>query len=504
MSRLRKISPALFLLGLFSDAFAHDLEHPDDPHPHYDWSVKPPETAIIAPSGTTARPPQAAPFEAFAPGVRVHWDEKFLYVESCGLPEHNMMVGITNWQQQVPLPQNYFGANAWCFPLYPVPAKAPQTIKGHFLRGAIAIAANGVPIFNPQNNRGEIAAEIGELDQWGGHCGRADDYHYHAAPLHLQATVGKGNPIAFALDGYPIYGLTEPDGSPPVGLDDFDGHTTPALGYHYHASLKYPYVNGGFHGEVTERGGQVDPQPELRPLREALPPLRGAVITGFEATGTNGYKLTYELNGEKRFVVYASNAPGSYSFEFQNGAEGTATKTYSSPPGHVAAQPTPSLPASAFTLSSPEVKAGGALPIDYTGDGSGATLPLSWSGAPAGTKSFALIMHHLDPQGKVKWYWTLYNIPADATALPKNVKGVGILGSNSVNPEIGYAPPHSKGPGPKTYVFTLYALSAPLEISLPAAQVNRDVLLAAMKDKILASADLHVTYSRGEGPPARP
>jgi len=138
--------------------------------------------------------------------------------------------------------------------------------------------------------------------------------------------VGKGNPIAFALDGYPIYGLTESDGSPPVGLDEFGGHSTPALGYHYHASLKYPYVNGGFHGEVTERGGQVDPQPELRPLREALPPLRGAVITGFEATGTNSYKLTYELNGEKRFVVYASNAPGSYSFEFQNGAEGRPPK----------------------------------------------------------------------------------------------------------------------------------------------------------------------------------
>jgi len=150
------------------------------------------------------------------------------------------------------------------------------------------------------------------------------------------------------------------------------------------------------------------------------------------------------------------------------------------------------------------VKDGGALPIDYTGDGSGATLPLSWSGAPAGTKSFALIMHHIDPEGKVKWYWILYNIPADATALPKNVKGVGTLGSNSVNPEIGYAPPHSKGPGPKTYVLTLYALSAPLEISLPSSQVNRDVLLAAMKDKILASADLHVTYSRGEGPPPRP
>ena len=76
------------------------------------------------------------------------------------------------------------------FPLVPVPAKTPVSIKGRFLRGAIALAANGIPIFNPQNNRGEVSAEIGELDEWGGHCGRADDYHYHAAPLHLQSVAG--------------------------------------------------------------------------------------------------------------------------------------------------------------------------------------------------------------------------------------------------------------------------------------------------------------------------
>ena len=61
--------------------------------------------------------------------------------------------------------------------------------KNQFLRGAIALAVNGIPIFNPQNNGGEVSADIGELDQWGGHCGRADDYHYHVAPLHLQSVV---------------------------------------------------------------------------------------------------------------------------------------------------------------------------------------------------------------------------------------------------------------------------------------------------------------------------
>jgi phosphatidylethanolamine-binding protein (PEBP) family uncharacterized protein len=154
---------------------------------------------------------------------------------------------------------------------------------------------------------------------------------------------------------------------------------------------------------------------------------------------------------------------------------------------------------SAFMLRSPEVTNGGTLPQDYTGDGTSSTLPLEWINAPAGTKSFALIMHHVPPDGGFKWYWVLYNIPADTHSLPKNVKGVGTLGNNSVNRRLEYAPPHSKGPGPKTYVYTVYALSAPPQITVPPSEVNREVLLAAMKDKILATAELSVVYSRPEG-----
>ncbi len=274
------------------------------------------------------KPPQAAAFERFAPGVRLRWDEKLLSIESNGMPAHPMMVGITAWQQQVPLPHLYTGSNAWQIPLVPVPSKAPVSIKGRFLRGAVAIAANGIPIFNPQNNRGEISAEIGELDQWGGHCGRADDYHYHAAPLHLQAALGEKLPIAYALDGYPLYGLKEPDGTPPAGLDAFNGHTSSALGYHYHASTRYPYVNGGFHGEVVERDGQVDPQPAAGPVRDAGSPLRGAKITGFETLTPTNWKLTYELAGETRKILYSQNASGSFEFEYQNGREGSSRQTY--------------------------------------------------------------------------------------------------------------------------------------------------------------------------------
>jgi phosphatidylethanolamine-binding protein (PEBP) family uncharacterized protein len=149
-----------------------------------------------------------------------------------------------------------------------------------------------------------------------------------------------------------------------------------------------------------------------------------------------------------------------------------------------------------FTLSSPEVVEGGALPAEYTCDGASATLPLAWSGAPAGTRSYAVIMHHVAGPGDTHWYWVLYDIPADVTGLSKNSTGIGVLGTNSVNDKTAYSPPCSKGPGPKTYTYTVYALSAQPQFTVPASQVNREVLLAALQSITLASAELHVTYAR--------
>ncbi|MSU52254.1 MAG: YHYH protein [Opitutaceae bacterium] len=505
-------------------------------------------TAIDEGNGDRGAPQAAGVFSAFAPAVKVRWNDTFLFVESNGLPAHGMMTGISAWQQQVPLPQPYTGKNAWQIPLHPVVATNPVSIKGRFLRGAIALAANGIPIFNPQNNRGEVSQEIGELDGWGGHCGRADDYHYHAAPFHLQSAVGAGQPIAYALDGYPIYGLTEPDGSLPEKLDGYNGHETAALGYHYHGSTKYPYVNGGFHGVVVEKEGQVEPQPRAMGVRPASTPLRGAKITGFEGTpGKTPVTLSYSVNGEGASVNYAAAGDGGWKFRFVGTDGSTREETYragegrgggggggpprdgkkqsdggqkrkSGPPPELA-EPRPGgagdgavttqtyVPKRTgnFSLRSSAVSGGRVLPAEFTGDGASISPPLEWVGAPAGTKSFAVIMHHFDPEGKTKWYWTLYNIPADVSALPKDVHGVGDLGNNSVTRRVGYAPPHSKGPGEKTYILTAYALSAPLKISAQAAEVNRDVLLAAMKDFILDSAELKVVYTRpggsGDGPP---
>jgi len=148
-----------------------------------------------------------------------------------------------------------------------------------------------------------------------------------------------------------------------------------------------------------------------------------------------------------------------------------------------------------FLLTSPAVEDGGMLPVEFTGDGAAATLPLSWRGTPEGTTSFAMIMHHIAPD-QTKWYWILYNIPAATTALPINVSGVGTRGNNTVNDRAEYAPPHSKGPGKKTYIYTVYALSAPVTFDSSPDRVGRPELLAAMHGKILASAELKTVYER--------
>jgi Raf kinase inhibitor-like YbhB/YbcL family protein len=149
-----------------------------------------------------------------------------------------------------------------------------------------------------------------------------------------------------------------------------------------------------------------------------------------------------------------------------------------------------------FMLSSSEVAEGGALPKEFTCDGTSATLPLSWSGVPEKTKRFAVIMHHIPGPGDSHWYWVLYNIPANISNLEKNSTGIGTLGNNSVNGKTEYAPPCSKGPGEKLYTYTVYALSAELQLSVPASDVSRDILLDAIKDITLANASLNVTYTR--------
>ncbi|HWB00352.1 MAG TPA: YHYH protein, partial [Pirellulales bacterium] len=519
------------LVTIVVDELSHDdqhwIEHRQAEIRRMNEQLSEPTLVALAPSS----PPDAelaeivAAFEPFAKlkAINYRWDDRWFYVESNGIPAHPMMVGITAWQQQVPLPQKYFGANAWQIPLHPRPAAEPASAKNRFLRGAIAVAVNGIPIFNPLNNRGDDAYLFGELDEYGGHCGRADDYHYHLAPVHLEKQIGKGKIIGYALDGYPIYGYTEPDGSQVTGLDWLNGHKDAAGHYHYHATKTYPYLNGGFYGEVTEIEGQVDPQPRAEGVREALPPLRGAKIVGFTSPKPNSYLLTYDISGRKGRVAYTLNADGSVAFTFSDPNGRSTSYTYQPrrrgpggggrggpqggkpPPPRPGDEPPPrnDAPRAAtaagggsdvpqLAVSSPAIGADGMLPVEFTCDGAGVSPPVAWSGAPQGTKSFALNLWHTAPD-QVKSYWVVYNIPAHVAQVPKNARSIGLLGANGKR-RLEYDPMCSKGPGVKEYHITVYALSA--ELPLTPQEANREALLAAIKDITLAEGTFTYKYER--------
>ena len=283
--------------------------------------------AEVSTTTTSAVINTLAGFEYFADSVKVVNNGSLWLVESNGLPAHNMMVGITSWQQQVPTSQLYTGTNAWQIPVNPVFADAPTSAKTELYSGAIALAVNGVPIFNALNNRGDDAYLVGELDEWGGHAGRADDYHYHIAPLHLQEIVGNQSPIAYALDGYAIYGETEPDGSAVTTLDEFNGHEMADGSYHYHGTRTYPYINGGLRGVVSVIEDRIDPQPNTRPFREALKPMAGAMITSFETPTTGSYKLGYTVDAMTGEVAYTVT-DSSVAFTFTSTDGTVTTETY--------------------------------------------------------------------------------------------------------------------------------------------------------------------------------
>ncbi|MEI6021858.1 MAG: T9SS type A sorting domain-containing protein, partial [Bacteroidota bacterium] len=190
-------------------------------------------------------------------------------------------------------------------------------------------AVNGVPIFNVHTNTGVDSYLDGQLDNYGGHCGRADDYHYHIAPLHLYNYTSQQLPIAFALDGFAVYGSKEPDGSNMAALDGNHGHFGSSGVYHYHGTATAPYMIAKMVGQVTEDAThQLIPQPAATPVRPSLTPLSGALITSCKPNAlNNGYTLKYLLNSVNDSIVYSWNNSGKYTFTYYN-ATGVSTNTY--------------------------------------------------------------------------------------------------------------------------------------------------------------------------------
>jgi len=138
------------------------------------------------------------------------------------------------------------------------------------------------------------------------------------------------------------------------------------------------------------------------------------------------------------------------------------------------------------------VNAQGLVSIDCTCDGKSESPAIEWSGAPEGTKAFAISLWHTAPDME-KSYWVVYNVPANTTSLKQNSKSVGTLGVNDKKRR-EYDPMCSRGPGVKTYHITVFALSE--ELSLSADKATRAELLKAVEGKVLAESTLDFDYER--------
>lgn len=162
----------------------------------------------------------------------------------------------------------------------------------------------------------------------------------------------------------------------------------------------------------------------------------------------------------------------------------------------IAATPavTPSAPPSApFTLTSTAFVDGGAIPSANTCDGADTSPPLSWTGVPAGTATFALIVDDPDAGGFI--HWVLFDLGGAATslgaAIPVLADGNPPQGRNSFG-RVGYGGPCPPS-GTHHYRFRLLALATRLSLSggPTAGQVQ-----AAASGHILGEAVLTGTYRR--------
>jgi Raf kinase inhibitor-like YbhB/YbcL family protein len=152
-------------------------------------------------------------------------------------------------------------------------------------------------------------------------------------------------------------------------------------------------------------------------------------------------------------------------------------------------------------LTSSAFSHNGAIPSKYTCQGDDVSVPLAWSGAPAGTKSFALIVDDPDaPDPKapqVTWvHWVLYNIPSSAKALkeavkPKELPSGTREGLNDWE-RTGYRGP-CQPVGRHRYFHKVYALDTVLpDLKKP----TKGRLEKAMQGHILGKAELIGTYQQ--------
>ena len=279
-----------------------------------------------------------------ANSIGVTCDSTYAYFSTYGIQsKHAMMNGITATNQQVPIPQNFTGTNAWKIPLVPVVQSGTKTAA---LDGPIGVAINGVPIFNPckqggctSGNGGGDTKVLGELDVCNGHAGRADDYHYHAAPICMMSDQSNAaywdtHPLGWALDGYAIFGYRNPDGTTATRDATCGGntltHQNAPSGYAYHVTDVSPYVLSCFYGvpspDLAGQGAKYSPvRPPGTPMTATNMTLN-ATATSLAIGGTTTQQWT---NGANTYQIrYSRTTDKCWTFVFVTNGTTTSTNNY--------------------------------------------------------------------------------------------------------------------------------------------------------------------------------
>jgi hypothetical protein len=136
----------------------------------------------------------------------------------------------------------------------------------------------------------------------------------------------------------------------------------------------------------------------------------------------------------------------------------------------------------AFCIKVEGFLAGGTIPRDLTCDGANRSPALSWSGAPVGTRSFALIVDDPDAPAGTWNHWLIWNIPGSASGLKEAApldsqirSGMNDFGKCRYD---GPCPP--KGHAPHRYFFRLFATDVEdLGLSAGARRAKLDKALAS-------------------------
>jgi Raf kinase inhibitor-like YbhB/YbcL family protein len=153
--------------------------------------------------------------------------------------------------------------------------------------------------------------------------------------------------------------------------------------------------------------------------------------------------------------------------------------------------------AMSFSVKTTAFSEGGTIPKKFTCDGSDLSPGLTWAGAPAGTRSVALIADDPDAPVGTWTHWIAWNIPPEA-ALAEGLAKIESLsdgtrqGKNDFK-RIGYGGPCPPPGKAHRYFFKLYALGAKLDVK-PGA--SRKELEGAMKGHVLAQVELVGKYGR--------